>query len=588
MSKLRFSAAAASLALLVAALPVLAALAQDELPDPFALVRPAPRGTRAPYEIGFSPDGARVYVTEFDEGALGVIERATGKVLAHVPTGGGEPTGLAITPDGKTAVVTNSLTGSVAFIQLATQSRRLTTLPGAPYDVVLSRDGSTAFVSVSQLDQVAVMNVATGEITARWPTGRRPRALALSRDGSVLASGNFSEGSVGFYEVASGRRIGDGPTPAVNLKGLDLFPDGRRAYAVAQRAQNERATETPVGVWSNQAFVVRPNGGRNGDQNIWLDLIGADVAEPDSVVFSADGRTVYMTCGGGHSLQILPVYQGDAVTVKGVGAQPRGLALSPDGAEVWVANHLSNDVAVVDIAGKKVTRRIDLGVPTKPQKDLVGRFLFVSATQTRGGQFSCNSCHPDGLSDGISWKFVHVPDAFGKETNRNVRSLRGEIADTAPFRWTGHDKDVEEFVGTEVAKLLQGPPLTPERRIKLTEFVQSLTIGPNPYRNVDQTMTAPALRGKLLFEGKAECRTCHTGPKWGGQRKGFIGTTPEGVDLDVPHLNGVFDTYPYLHDGRAPTLESIFSKHDPQGKHGRAATLSADELGDLIQFLREL
>jgi cytochrome c peroxidase len=60
------------------------------------------------------------------------------------------------------------------------------------------------------------------------------------------------------------------------------------------------------------------------------------------------------------------------------------------------------------------------------------------------------------------------------------------------------------------------------------------------------------------------------------------------VDLDVPHLAGVYDTDPYLHDGRAKTLEEIFGKHNPQGLHGKAHELTPEELKDLIQYVREL
>jgi hypothetical protein len=56
----------------------------------------------------------------------------------------------------------------------------------------------------------------------------------------------------------------------------------------------------------------------------------------------------------------------------------------------------------------------------------------------------------------------------------------------------------------------------------------------------------------------------------------------------VPHLTGVHDSAPFLHDGRAATLEELFSRYNPEGRHGRADQLSPEEMGDLIQFVREL
>jgi YVTN family beta-propeller protein len=546
-------------------------------------------GNRGPFEVAFTPDGARALVTEYDEGALAVIDAASGRVLRHVPTGGTQPTGLAVTPDGKLAVVTNSFSGSVAFINLQTFSAATLPMPGMPYDVVLSPDGGTAYVSVSQLDHVAVVDVASRRVTGEVPTGRRPRALALTPDGRTLAAANMTQGSVSFLDTAARTAIGQGPTPAVNMRGVAIYPDGRRAYCVGQRAQNERPTETAIGIWSNQAFHVRPGGGPNGDENIWLDYIGQDVADPDSVVFDPQVRRAFITCSGGHSLNVVNL-SGDKSphVVQGIGACPKGLAFTPNGGEVWVCNLLGNDLAVVDPTSLAVKRRVSLG-PT-PRKDpaLEGRFLFSSATLTRGGQFSCNSCHPDGTTDGISWKFTHVPDALGREITRNVRSLRGEIEDTAPFRWTGHAKSLDAFVREEVAGLLQSPPPDAAQTQAIVQFVKTLALPPNPYRGPGGAFTDAAQRGKALFQGKAECASCHTGPKAGGQRLAWIGTTPAGVDLDVPHLTGVYDTYPYLHDGSAPTLEAIFERHNEGKLHGKAHLLTPDEMKELLEYVREL
>src|SRR5262249_36159876 len=166
------------------------------------------------------------------------------------------------------------------FVDLRSLKAETMPLRGMPWDVVLSPDGRKAFVSVSQLDRVAVLDVAARRVTGTIPTGRRPRALSITPDGGTLVTANLSAGSVSFLDPATLQERAQGPTPAVNLRGVAVYPDGRHAFAVGQRAQNERPTETPVGIWSNQAFEVVPNGGRNGVRNLWLDLMGHDVADP--------------------------------------------------------------------------------------------------------------------------------------------------------------------------------------------------------------------------------------------------------------------------------------------------------------------
>jgi len=343
-----------------------------------------------------------------------------------------------------------------------------------------------------------------------------------------------------------------------------------------------------VGIWSNQAFLQIPNGPRNGIQNLWLDLMVKDVADPDSVVLDSGRRRAFVTCSGGHSVNVVPVRgDGDTLTVENVGAHPRGLALTTDGKELWVANLLGNDLAVIDPQSLKVVRRVSLGATSRKDPHMLGRYLFSTATIVKGGQFSCNSCHPDGGTDGISWKFVHVPDALGRQTDRNVKGLRGNIADHPPYRWSGHEQSLTSFIELEIPKLLEGAKPTESEVRALEKYVGALPLPPNPFRGSDGALTLAAVRGKDLFKGKAGCESCHSARKTIA-RKAWIGTTPQGVDLQVPHLEGVYDTYPYLHNGKAETLEQVFSEHNEKKLHGKAHELTDTEMKDLLEYVREL
>ena len=54
-----------------------------------------------------------------------------------------------------------------------------------------------------------------------------------------------------------------------------------------------------------------------------------------------------------------------------------------------------------------------------------------------------------------------------------------------------------------------------------------------------------------------------------------------------PSLRGVYDRGPYLHDGRADTLEEVLRSHHAPEKLGGQA-LTPAERGDLIEFLESL
>jgi YVTN family beta-propeller protein len=260
--------------------------------------------------------------------------------------------------------------------------------------------------------------------------------------------------------------------------------------------------------------------------------------------------------------------------------------LSPDGRRVWVANHLGNSVSVLDAVSGALVRTVDLGKASRVDPSIQGQYLFNNARMTRIHRFTCNSCHPDGTSDGLTWSFVHVRDGVDR---RNTRDLRGGVAGTAPFRWSGFEAHLAEFVESEVTGLLGGEKPSPEEVKALAAALEALPAPPNPHRGPGGQLTPQAKRGEALFEGKAGCAACHAGSRRGGTGiKASVGTTPTGLDLDVPQLAGVFDSAPYLHDGRAATLEEVLERYNGQGRHGKVQNLTVEERAALVRFLKEL
>jgi len=45
---------------------------------------------------------------------------------------------------------------------------------------------------------------------------------------------------------------------------------------------------------------------------------------------------------------------------------------------------------------------------------------------------------------------------------------------------------------------------------------------------------------------------------------------------------------PYLHDGKAPTLEEIWTKFNDNDEHGVANDMLKNELNDLVEYLKSI
>jgi cytochrome c peroxidase len=58
--------------------------------------------------------------------------------------------------------------------------------------------------------------------------------------------------------------------------------------------------------------------------------------------------------------------------------------------------------------------------------------------------------------------------------------------------------------------------------------------------------------------------------------------------FDVPHLTGVGSKAPYLHDGRALTLEEIWTAEGVGDQHGVVTDLNKADLNDLVEFMKGL
>jgi mono/diheme cytochrome c family protein len=108
-----------------------------------------------------------------------------------------------------------------------------------------------------------------------------------------------------------------------------------------------------------------------------------------------------------------------------------------------------------------------------------------------------------------------------------------------------------------------------------------------------------AVRGFALFNGKARCSTCHTGPTFTDANV-TLHPQSDSVSLDTTPpthadrsatklyrttpLRGVWQHPPYLHDGSAATLDVVVARYNTKMSLG----LSASEQADVVQYLKSL
>ena len=132
-----------------------------------------------------------------------------------------------------------------------------------------------------------------------------------------------------------------------------------------------------------------------------------------------------------------------------VGRGPKGLALSPDGKQLYVANRSDDTVSVIDTAARRVIEHASrCGGPATLTPERRGEQLFFSARFAFQGHFGCANCHIEATFDGLQWDLE--PDGFGVDIVDN--RLLEDIDGTEPFKWNGSNPNLETECGPRTEK----------------------------------------------------------------------------------------------------------------------------------------
>lgn len=159
----------------------------------------------------------------------------------------------------------------------------------------------------------------------------------------------------------------------------------------------------------------------------------------------------------------------------------------------------------------------------------------------------------------------------------------------------GHGKFNDARIGLNVDNTGGGPDLVTDKLPALQAYQYSLNA---PQAVAGSFDVSAAARGKILFNSKAQCASCHSGPKYTDVlENGKLHPQDASVATDKNYVNrsatkqwrvtplkGIWQHPPYFHDGSAPTLTSVVEKYNTSLKLG----LSNKEIADLTEYLKSL
>jgi YVTN family beta-propeller protein len=520
-----------------------------------------------PIGLALSPTGAKLFVAEFAEGRISVIDTAsmtiTGTITAPL-----HPRALAVTNNGD---------GNDADETLVVPEYFGEPIAGAE-TLDASRTGRVRLYSV-------------GDLSAKTPITFAPRDSGFAPDGSpqgtptVQTSPNQLSGVVvqnGKIYVTSVSVSPAGPTkfntnvqPVVYVGDLATSKEDTSPVGTTNMAK-EVKDELPAPRFFladivDMAFVTDKNVGyvlsRGGD-------VMQRVVYDETQAAPADQIKLGSTFNGQIDLAIPTADNKTCLT-------PTGLVVAHAAARAYVNCWVSKSLGVVDFSTQELTKTIPSwdAVPADAAVDAGRRFFFTARGRwSKDAWSACSSCHPDGLSDNVTWSFGTGP--------RQTVSMDGTFSHSGGaqqqriLNWTGIFDELHDFErntrgvsgglgaittaapggacvkdGGSLATEVQDPPTAaiggatnlaqPMKELsdraenctkdwdKIEAFVKTI----RPARALRTLDAASVARGAALFgepsatASNGGCVRCHGGPGWTASRRFFTPASATNATL---------------------------------------------------------
>jgi len=604
-----------------------------------------------------SGGGARLWVVNQDNDSVSAFDTASYAKLGEVAVGAA-PRSIARAPNGLLWVA-NKQGASISVIDPGSRSVvRTLALPrgSQPFGIVMSPVANTAYVVLEAGGQLLRFDTASYAQTGAVAIGANARHAAISADGTNLYVSRFitpplpgestatvaptaSTGGevlqVDAAALAVVRTIvlqhSDKPDTENSGRGIPNYlgaavisPDGTQAWVPSKLDNIKRgALRDATGLnFQNTVRAVSSRIALATNSETLASRIDHDNASlASAAVYEPRGVYLFVALETSREVAVVNAFSGVQMFRVDVGRAPQGLAISPDGKQLFVNNFMDRTVSVRSLVPLLERGEFDLppvatlaavGTEKLAPQVLLGKQLFYDARDprlARDSYMSCASCHNDGGHDGRVWDLTSLGEGL-----RNTIALRGRAGLGQGFlHWSSNFDEVQDFEG-QIRTLAGGSGLMSDAAFNtgtrntplgdrktglsadldaLAAYVGSLnTFDPAPARPSAAALSANATAGKAVF-ATLNCASCHSGAAFTGSGENVLvnigtlkpssGTRLYGplAGIDVPTLRDVWATAPYLHDGSAPTLETAVRAHS-------GVFIGDADLTMLVAYLKEI
>ncbi|HUQ69884.1 MAG TPA: cytochrome c peroxidase [Planctomycetaceae bacterium] len=273
--------------------------------------------------------------------------------------------------------------------------------------------------------------------------------------------------------------------------------------------------------------------------------------------------------------------------------------------------------------------------PPTPEKIALGKQLYFDPRLSTDDSVSCATCHDPnkgwsngeavatgvgGLKGGrnsptiINSAYYTLQFWDGRATTLEDQAL-GPIQNPIEMKMSlddvvgklnkipGYKEQFQKVFGTDVTSFGMAKAIA--------AFERTVLSGDAPFDKFqagDKTaLSESAQRGLKLFNGKANCKACHTGASFtdssfhniglDSKDEGRLAISKLAGDkgaMKTPTLRDIAKTGPYMHDGSLKTLEEVVAHYNKGGNNNPQQDeelfplkLTEQDIADLVTFLKD-
>lgn len=280
--------------------------------------------------------------------------------------------------------------------------------------------------------------------------------------------------------------------------------------------------------------------------------------------------------------------------------------------------------------------------PLSLEKVNLGKLLYFDPRISKDKTISCASCHnpyhgfadPAATSAGVGLvrgernSPTVINRLFSKEQFWDGRAAdleeqaHGPLVNPVEMKMGSHNDVVAAVKGIKgygplFEKAYGSPEVTMAKIAQaIATYERTVVSGNSPfdrYMAGDKgAMSAEQVRGMELFNGKANCKTCHAGFNFTDESYHNLGVGMDAKSPDLgrfkiskaesekgafktPTLRNIVETAPYMHDGSEASLTEVIEFYNRGGlknawlsKEIKPLNLTPQEVQDLVSFLYAL